>query len=1419
MDSLTTLEDVYRAAGSSVAAARVLAAQHFYYTLAAGTANPEVQERGSHAMLEAHDLRTAEPRPVVLENVLHAIMHICTADGIPQADRFTHALGFSRRDLLHLLKNPRESIIRDQAVLPLHRVRNIHTNSLVYISRQPGNTKQEKLRACRDGIPAITRRFSLNTAENRMLKLYALHLDSICSQRADAVPAYVTGEEHEVAESLLRWFRNEEVLEICPRGPELPNNVVTGNIHYNRIWRSAGMLLELDEATTQDLHHLREIEACQAFWLHIARTAAAGAEYPQVPVYFDDGQLLIYPNAPGQKELPGHDKEGNFLLSWDESHIVKRYHGKPGKKFPIASILQGKREQWRLPAAELQPESGPLTLDFTVPEPWFADSAGYHPLPFTPRAQIRRNKNEDNQIIDLSSAKALLLQKGDRLVDCDSLLQGTGENVDGISRELRDEFPRIMAARLRRWLGLRDFTYLLPDAADDFTLTNIRRALQLEFADSAIMRAVPRSIATVLAWARNHRKNIKPETAVVVISTGHSTVTLTPLVAEEQKQMHLRKLCPHGLIWVRHPVTQFPRKNARDAAPGFHTFSSIKAGTRHLGTPASAFTKAEEDLLQRELDSIAQELRIAKEQIVILHESAQAQVDGAGVFNRFENEAGREQNAHIWKDHLPALRILYTDGYLKDAEFTLISEQTTVSPKARTFNIPINERFTLPRGQKEYYFSIRLGKKNKKYGMRLSSLLFPLAEDTECRLTLEYTYGAAQPYELRFTHLPWSVTAEWLDTIPDFPVETPPAPEVATSYTKPDGGSIRYHDCGPSILQELLSISHGVIIASDQERCTVKDRETGEQFMLQDPNEYSPGTLVHYIVKKRIALSICLADSCNRAEIQSISRTKAGSPLTILYDSENNYHLTLFAHLDGTNEGDTLPYILPALPEIHANAVLQNCRIATVSHVNKQKNYFVITDIDNGSDILIHVGDSGFPQKCADFYYDPGNIFKGKYLREDQAFPCDECSIFTVETVDSEKKKAVLCSKLDGTHIRTSFKNHLPHPGKELVVHHVGPFILPPHAIVHGMQWATGIITAIDANTGELSFRSELNGQIYCGKTEHAPYARIGDSLMYDSRCAAIRVYASPILRKAPSGQPHDQEPMQLVSPNIIRDGDGAPLSKSKFILLCIACSALMHHGNNSPSPMQAMLQQQVPQLHSMLASLGRAEDMPDDYYRNCLASLCLMARPDNPPKMALDRLRAVVGSIRDDSPLGSITDRLHPFVYCTGDLSEPWQKAILFILLQHKHPNPMLLRLISTILWQHPQAVYRLTMPEVEKIVRLCCGGMKHSAKLVAKQAEIMLALLRLRESPDLDIRAYFAAGGKGTKILRDMLNRQIEALVLNKEYHKLRTGIKLDNMEEDTQNRPPLLFVLRNYLTGEKPLSGIRITASQVDGAENID
>lgn len=1412
MDNLTTLEEVYRAAGSSVAAARVLAAQHFYYTLAAGTANPEFQENGSHAMLETHDLRTAEPRPVVLENVLHAIMHICTADGIPQADRFTHALDFSRRDLLYLLKSPRESIIRDQAVLPLHRVRNIHTNSLVHISKQPGNTKQEKLRACRDGIPAITRRFSLNTAENRMLKLYALHLDSICTQRADAVPTYVTEEEQEVAESLLRWFRNEEVQEIRTRGPELPNNVVTGNIHYNRIWRSAGMLLELDEATTQDLRHLREIESCQAFWLHIARTSAAGAEYPQIPVYFDDGQLLVYPNAPGQKEIQGHDTEGNFLLSWDVNHIIKRYHGKQEEKFPIAPILQGEREQWRRHEAEQQPESGHLTLDFTAPEPWFADTEGYHPLPFTPRAQLRRNKYGDNQIIDLGSAKALLLQEGDRLVDCDSLLQGTGENMDSISRELRDEFPHIMASRLRRWLGPRDFTYLLPDAADDFMLSNIRRALQLEFADSGTMRAVPRSIATVLAWARNQRESIQPETVVVVISTGNNTVTLTPLVAEKQKQKHLRKLCPHGLIWVRHPVTQFPRKNVHDAAPGFHTFRYIKAGIRHLGTPAADLSKTEECILQRKLDSVARELGISKGQIVILHESARAQADGAGVFNRFENEAGAEPNAHIWKDHLPSLRILYTDGYLKDAEFTLIPDQTTISPKARTFNIPINEHFTLPKGQKEYYFSIRLGKQNKKYGMLLSSLMFPLPADTECKLTLVYTYGAPQPYELRFTHLPWSVSAEWLDSIPTFPVETPPAPEIATSHTKPNGETIQYNEAGPSILGELLDASHGVVTTSDQEYCTIKDQATGELFSIQDTNNYSSGTLLHYIVEKRFAKTICMAESSGRAEIRDIFLTKEGVSITSLYDKRNHRNLTLYDHLDGKAKGDLIPYMLPIVPEIHSSAILQGYRLASVSHINHIKKLFVITDSSNNTGIIIKTKDTRLLQNGTQFYYSPENISKGKYLHENQAIPLAECSTFIVKSADFKTKKVVLCRLNDEVVIKATFKHKLPTSGDTILVRHTGPYILDTKS-----QWATGTITAINAETGELIFRSELNGQIYHGKTGPGAYAKIGTSIKYDTRPTAIKVYTKFIRRVDEVSKTHPHASIQTSPSNqtIIRDGDGAPLSKSKTILLCIANSALMHNGYNSPPQMGAMLRKLVPTLQTQLSALGKLEAFPTDSYRSSIASLCLMAQPDAPPKTALFRLQAVIESLGNDSDLAT----LHPFVYSTGDLSHPWQKAILSILLQQKYHSYMLMRLISTILWQHPQAIYQLTMQEVGRIVQLCGSGGKLTAIYVAKQAEIMLALLRLRGCADEDLQAYFAASGKGTRTLRDTLNKQISALVQNNEYNKLHTGLKLDNMEEDTQNRPPLLFVLRNYLTGEKPLSGIRITASQDDDAENID
>lgn len=123
----------------------------------------------------------------------------------------------------------------------------------------------------------------------------------------------------------------------------------------------------------------------------------------------------------------------------------------------------------------------------------------------------------------------------------------------------------------------------------------------------------------------------------------------------------------------------------------------------------------------------------------------------------------------LWRDHLPALSIEVQSDKGYKVNFYLVKDATVTPQRGRTVDIPVEEWFTLPAGQTHYRFPLQQGEGNKemRFVAYLMSPAFPLKKDTTCKLKMTYTYGADDPYELKFLPLDSaeagfkSVRVEW----------------------------------------------------------------------------------------------------------------------------------------------------------------------------------------------------------------------------------------------------------------------------------------------------------------------------------------------------------------------------------------------------------------------------------------------------------------------------------------------------------------------------------------------------------------------------------------------------------------------------------------------------------------------------------
>jgi hypothetical protein len=166
--------------------------------------------------------------------------------------------------------------------------------------------------------------------------------------------------------------------------------------------------------------------------------------------------------------------------------------------------------------------------------------------------------------------------------------------------------------------------------------------------------------------------------------------------------------------------------------------------------------------------------------------SAWSPIRGFQVLNDWQKKVDEVADIALWRDHLPELSIeIVREGCYEN--FYLVKDETVTPQLKKNVNIPIEKSFTLPKNQEYYRFPLQQGEGNRKlkFAAYLKSPAFPLKKDTVCKLQLTYTYGADDPYKLKFIPLDAdftefkSIQVEWRSETETAPIDLEKLPVPA----------------------------------------------------------------------------------------------------------------------------------------------------------------------------------------------------------------------------------------------------------------------------------------------------------------------------------------------------------------------------------------------------------------------------------------------------------------------------------------------------------------------------------------------------------------------------------------------------------------------------------------------------------------
>ncbi len=685
------------------------------------------------------DPKTGNALPQSLAAFLTKVAQSATTE--PLRDRLWRITDHARPSVERLLRALNESPRREQALLPIHAVRELDANSFIKLSNRPGRNIREKLSG-KPYLQAVRRFQSANLPENRLLKSFITRLAELLELRRDCLGE----EEDDLLPKTQSWLRSDEAKTIANWDNLPPNNTLLSHRDYRRVWDAWRWLQTLDDDIARDFSQLESREEIMRKWNEYGR------------MYYDETYRFA--------EMP-------VLFNYEKFEIS-----------PWVSQLAFQKTMQKIARRiDTNEFSEPACVDLSVLRPRYATTRASST--YLHESYLWQQwKNADESVeIELFNSDAAYLHPDTTSISSTDLFFSKDN-----THEYLDRAARAFASKLRDTFKNDTLIWLVPDFLNDFEVEITRRNINARFPDAM---PLPRSVAAVFEQV-DYSKITRDGFSVVVVDHIGGKICATKLIARFDPE--LKSLLPEtdGFYWERcPPVIISHRDTASVERKELQNYDILTVDGK--GQWRDAVRPERLKFLNQ--NTLKHDLRIGQFEVCI--NLTNSPVNGGMRLHALQSQAG---DIPLWRDQIPELsiKVIKNGRYQR---FYLVSRGTTVKPIRSVFvTIPVQENFTLPAGRAFYQFPLFQGENADELGFsaRLDSPAFPLKTDTVCELNLSFEYGADEPYKLVFTPLNKSfppIRATWQRT-EEVIITDAPAPEYPTPMTwvelrrvpKSDGG-------------------------------------------------------------------------------------------------------------------------------------------------------------------------------------------------------------------------------------------------------------------------------------------------------------------------------------------------------------------------------------------------------------------------------------------------------------------------------------------------------------------------------------------------------------------------------------------------------------------------------------------------------
>lgn len=536
-----------------------------------------------------------------IDSFLLRISEYCNSSDKVVKDTVYHLVEFISKELDYLLKNMRQKILRNHENMPLYSVRETDSKSLQILARKPGKTVREKL-ANQHYMVAVKRRFSSDTLENQLLKLFVSKLQELLFIRKECFDK-VGFSSDDLASNFISkinfWKHSEEAESIGVWKNNPPNNVLLQDRRYRKVWIGWSMLRNIDYMLSDFSSNTYSQISNYVFW-HLAMEFSRYDDVRifQKPIIFSFSSLnkfkskeefhVFLSNTVSSNRSLDCFKDDNqikiisenmeYLFVFDDGAISIRETFSQKQM----TVLIKSSEFWAFPkefvkslldylgASKLQEKcvtdclcsGNKVAIDLSYTYPIYSDGVSIAQFHDRIMVQSWMSKTEHDLVYKINNkfSKGIILKDPNYDVETNTLKSVLSAKDIGHNEKLKLIDASIQLFQIiKEELSVDKLIYAVPDIVDDFDVEPIRIGINSSFNSSS---PVPVSIAVCEdSIQQGIFKSFESGDLIIVVDSYVDGIAFTPVLTAFDKA--LLKDIPEtkGIQFIRYPSVFCQHKN------------------------------------------------------------------------------------------------------------------------------------------------------------------------------------------------------------------------------------------------------------------------------------------------------------------------------------------------------------------------------------------------------------------------------------------------------------------------------------------------------------------------------------------------------------------------------------------------------------------------------------------------------------------------------------------------------------------------------------------------------------------------------------------------------------------------------------------------------------------------------------------